>query len=113
MVAVKAEDGKILARSMLRLLWDKTESKPVLFLDRLYPNSCPKEREAAIRSAASQCARELGLELFIQGAAGSSTRKIIESLGSFCSYEYADGSDGVIPGGVFTIRNGQKVTEGK
>ena len=50
MLAVKGEDGKVLARSMLRLLWNREDSRPVLFLDRLYPDPCLKEREKVFRS---------------------------------------------------------------
>ena len=106
MVAVKAEDGKILARSILRLLWDKTEAKPVLFLDRLYPYPCPKERVAAIQSASIRCAQELGLELFIQGTEGD---PVIESLEGSCPYEYADGASGIMRGGIFTIRGTKRI----
>ena len=110
MVAVKGEDGKILARSMLRLLWDKKGSKPILFLDRLYPSPCPKEREEAIKMAATECAKQLELELYTDWSSESPVQgKVIESLGSSCPYEYADGAEGVMPNGVFTIRNARKI----
>ena len=110
MIAVKAKDGKILARSILRLLWNQTDSKPSLFLDRLYPVPCRGERKDAIQTASKACAEKLGLELFTRWNGGlSSTRTVLESLGSSCSYEYADGAEGVIPNGVFTIRSLQEI----
>ena len=104
MLAVKGTDGRILARSMLRLLWDKTESKPVLFLDRLYPNPCPKEIGNAILIAAKKCADQLSLDLFAKGMGGAASVKIIESLGSSCPFEYADASEGVMKDGVYTLK---------
>ena len=110
MIAVKDPDEKILARSILRLLWDKTNSKPVLFLERLYPNPCPKERKNAILSGASICAKVLGLEIFTSWDLGlSSDGNLIESLGSSSPYEYSDGAGGVMDNGLFTIRNAQKI----
>ena len=110
MLAVKGTEGKILARSMLRLLWNQTDSKPVLFLDRLYPTPCPKEREDAILKAAIIAAKSLGLELFTSWKNGPPTQeKIIESLGSSCPYEYADGADGVMSDGLFTIQHPRKI----
>ena len=109
MLAVKDPNGRILARCMLRLLWDKIDSKPVLFIDRLYPSPCPKERENAIQMAAKECARALGLELFIRGR-GLPSGKTIESLGSSCPFEYADASDGVMPNGVYTLKEVSQIS---
>ena len=118
MIAVKGANGKILARSFLRLLWNKKESeledKPVLFLDKLYPSDCPKGRADAIKEAAKECSIKLGLEIFESkepAFASADEDVIIESLGSSCPYEYADGAKvekgfaKVMPAGVFTIEN--------
>ena len=60
--------------------------------------------------AAGECAKKLRLELFIDWKSESPAQgKIIESLGSSCPYEYADGAEGVISNGVFTIRDARKI----
>jgi hypothetical protein len=95
MIAVKDPSGKILARSMLRLLWNPMNERPALFLDTLYPSNCSLERKNAILSAAQECARQLGCQLFEYT---SKKGEILESLGSSCPYEYADNAGGVTEG---------------
>jgi hypothetical protein len=110
MLAVKGKEGKILARSMLRLLWNEKEQKPALFLDTLYPDPCPSERKNAIASAAIECAKKLNCDLFTHWydyppAPGQT----INSLQGPCPYEYADAAGGVIPRGIFEIKDLRKV----
>ncbi|MBS0627725.1 MAG: hypothetical protein JSS09_05895, partial [Verrucomicrobia bacterium] len=95
-------------RSMLRLLWDSQHEKPVLFLDRLYPNPCPPKRAEAILFAAKECAKQLDLELFQQSDVSSSGREIV-SLGSSCPYEYADAAEGVMKDGKFSVKASAKI----
>ncbi len=111
LIAVKNEEGKILARSLLRLLWNKTTSKPALFLDRLYPNPCPSERKDAIMEAAIECSKDLGIDLFTQwGGYKEDPNTFLESFRGPCSYEYEDAAGEEIKrNGVFTIKNLRKV----
>jgi hypothetical protein len=107
MVAVKDIEGKIQARCILKLLWNETEQKPVLFLERLYPDPCSIERQSAIRTVAMQCAKEMNCQLLEKGTDESQT---IVSLGGPCPYEYEDGANGVMPNGKFVIRDTQEVS---
>ena len=60
--------------------------------------------------AASECAKKLGLELYTDWSSEPlSQGKTIESLGSSCPYEYADGAGGVMPNGVFIIKDARKI----
>jgi hypothetical protein len=111
MIATKGKDGKILARSMLRLLWSEQEQKPALFLDRLYPNLCPAERKSAIANAAIKCAQKLNCDLFTwwQDYPSTPDNVIIESLEGPCPCDYADAAGGVMPDGIFKISNLRKM----
>ncbi len=104
LLAVKKGDGKILARSVLRVLWNEKSKKPVLFLDRLYPGPCPPEREAAIVDAAKECAKILNCELFTCSDAHPEAFDIVlKALRGPCPYEYADAAGGIKWGGEFQI----------
>ena len=60
--------------------------------------------------AAIECAKKLGLELYTDWSSEILVQgKVIESLGSSCPYEYADGANGVMANGVFTIRNAREI----
>jgi hypothetical protein len=111
MIATKGKDGKILARSMLRLLWSEQGQKPALFLDRLYPDPCPAERKSAIANAAIKCAQKLNCDLFTwwQDYPSTPANMIIESLEGPCPYEYADAAGGVKAYGIFQISNLRKM----
>ena len=116
MLAVKTSEGKILARSIFRLLWNKIDFKPALFLDRLYSNRNCQEIEESIRTGAKECAKELGLDLYTSYGEGFFSEVRLESLGSSCPYEYADSADlsalgaRVMPKGVFAINNALKLS---
>ena len=105
MIAIKDAKGSVLARSMLRLLWDASSQKPVVFLDRIYPYSLPSLLEKAIQAYAKEKAFALGLELVscdLKGMLPYQGR--VCSLASSSPYEYADGGEGVTLG-VFQIFN--------
>lgn len=92
MIAVKNEANATIARSMLRLLWDDSNQQAVLFLDKLYSYaSCTPSEKMAMMSAAEECAKILGCKLF--KFSESHSNYSIQSLGSSCPYEYADGAE--------------------
>jgi hypothetical protein len=112
MLAIKdSTNQKILARCILRLLWDTKNNRPALFQERIYPYSCSQEYRDLLNTLAVTRAKDLGLELFTLNQNGSLGKKSsLESLGSCCSYEYADASLGVMRRGVFVIPDAQAVT---
>ena len=63
LIAVKDELGKILARSVLRLLMDEQSKSPVLFLERIYTCQNTEELSDLIREGALRKAKALGLPL--------------------------------------------------
>jgi hypothetical protein len=102
LLAIKNEKGSIVARSLLRLLWDG--KKPVLFLERLYSNSRDPSISYAIETLAKMAAKRLQCPLTTI-ANGQKERydKPLQSLGGPAPYEYVDGAEGLCPNGKFTI----------
>jgi len=105
MIAIKNKEGKIVARAILKLLWDDQTGKPALFLERCYPDACSSSRKEGIKEMAIAFAKELDCSLFTEGT----TDVALTSFGSSCPYEYEDGAHGVQQQGKFTIRNGEKI----
>ena len=106
MLAVKNEFGRILARSMFRLLWDDKTQKPVLFQDRIYPPDCSAAFVLDLNRHAETRAKELGCALVTR----NSDRKGMSdypgtavSLGSSCPYDYQDATGGIMEEGKFRI----------
>lgn len=98
-------NGRILARCIFCLLWNREKHKPILFQERIYPFSCPVEYEELLNSQADIRAKKLGLELYTLNRRNdfSGKESFLESLGSCSPYEYADASSEVMKSGVFTI----------
>jgi len=112
MLAVKdGKSGKVLARCLFRLLWDKTHHCPALFQDKIYPSPCSAEMERALNTLAKVKAQELGLHLYVNAKMIDTASDDVElaSLGSPAPFEYEDAAQGVMENGKFTLRNCSKV----
>ncbi len=110
MLAVKDRNsGKVLARCLFRLLWDKTNNRPALFQDRIYPSPCSSEIESALKTLAKVKAQELGLHLYVMSYSQYADNVELASLGSPAPFEYEDAAPGVMKNGEFTLRNCSKV----
>jgi len=97
MIAIKSADGKekkTLARAILRLLWDPDNNRPVLFLERIYPNLSPQSRKEGILAAAKEAAKKLNCELISNLNEPTPEQRKAQSFGSCCSHEYVDGGAG-------------------
>jgi hypothetical protein len=97
-LAVKDASGRIVARHVLRILWDGNQ--PVLFLSRLYPSIVKKEIQDALEAFALSRAQQLGLPLLSKEVGGKGSiiyphpiiyPYTVESLGSKAPFEYLDG----------------------
>ncbi len=106
-LAIKDEEGKIVARSLFRLLWNETEKRAVLYQDTIYPYPCPIEYVSILEEFAKKRALELEAPLYKSGGHSSDAPTIV-SLGSSVPYEYEDGAEG-LTNGLFTITNPQLV----
>jgi hypothetical protein len=101
LLAIKDHSGRIIARHILRILWDGNQ--PVLMLERLYPTVVAAELQEALKSFAQQRAGELGLPLLnIGDGTGTPYPHSIESLGSNAPFEYCHSSTGMTTG-IFKI----------
>lgn len=127
------ESGKIIARAVLRVMWDesivnedKTKGGPALFLDKPYPKPCPKELSQALNEGAISKAKAMGLRLYVgeerKGCEKSGGK--IHSLKGPAPFEYADGAlylydgteehvGGVMEDGEYQIANPHLVLETK
>ncbi len=106
MLAVKDSSGKIVARSIFRLLWDDTNQKPLLFQDAIYPWPCRKDLVSALNQHAEKRAKELDCLLVTRNfdrEEMSDYPGTAVSLGSSCPYEYADALRSLIIKGKFKI----------
>jgi len=101
-LVIKDGRGKIVARSMLRLLWDG--EKPVLFRERFYPDALSVKERDALNALAKQIAAELGMTL-TSFEGGAFYGKDLQALGGPAPYEYSDAAGGVQANGRYSIQN--------
>ena len=85
MLAIKDAEGKVLARSFLKLFVDRN-NHPVCLLERLYPNNNPYFEK--FKLAAIEKAKTLDISLCIDGCLNTDT--IVFSKGTKAAFEYED-----------------------
>jgi hypothetical protein len=105
LIAIKDESGgKIIARSILRLLWDPAKETPVLMLERIY-GADNRLIEKAICSFASTLAKSMQLPIGTYGRSSKESKQMgdIESLSSSAPFEYVDSSGGIQANGIYKI----------
>ena len=100
LIAIKDKEGNIVARSILRLLWDKTGNSPVLMQERVYSNIADDNLTVALDKFAKAQSERLGLPLYRYDGTGTAN---LESFGSNAPWEYVDSANGVHANGKFTI----------
>lgn len=89
-LVVKNGAGKIVARAILRLLWDDRTKKPILFQEKIYPEVLDKTIETAINKACQQRAKVLNLPLLSATPTNSPYPNPVHSLGGKAPSEYVD-----------------------
>ena len=100
LIAIKDKEGNIVARSILRLLWDTNGNSPVLMQERIYSNVLNANLTDALDKFAKAEAERLGIALYRQDGGGSAS---LESFGSIAPWEYVDSAAGVHENGKFTV----------
>jgi hypothetical protein len=90
-LAIKNENGGVMARAIFKLLLDK-ENRPVLFLERIYPGA-NREEVRLIREFAQDRALKLGLLLYEHGRG-----EALHSERNAAPFEYEDAGLGVTSG---------------
>lgn len=102
---------KIVARRIMRLLWDAENSQPVIFQEHLYDNNVPPRAKQAIDIMFALRAKEMNLPLVrsatAESTASSSTSypNNLRSLSSPAPFEYVDAAGIRITNGDFTIQS--------
>ncbi len=90
-VAIVNKKGEIQARCILRLLWDKKNSCPILFQERIYSKAqCPHQIAEVLNQACLKRAEELGLPLLSEIPSRKEYPNRVYSLGSVAPFEYVD-----------------------
>ena len=100
LIAIKDKEGNIVARSILRLLWDSKGDVSVLMQERVYSNIADDNLTVALDMFAKAQSERLGVPLYRPDEAGTAS---LESFGSIAPWEYVDSADGVHADGIFTI----------
>jgi hypothetical protein len=108
MIAVKNEKGEIVARAILRILWDEKAQTPVLFKERVYRRlNLDDKMLKALDKMFIERSLSLHIPLVTSADFGDSFPSYpnpIASLGSKAPFEYVDAGDGVTDG-KFVINN--------
>jgi hypothetical protein len=111
-IVVKNGKGEIMARAILRMLYDAENKVPVLYQERLYQNADidPQQAKKAIEALSIQRAKSLGLTLTTakgdwQEANDNSINysEPLHSYGSKSSVEYVDAEGKGVTNGIYQI----------
>jgi len=100
LIAIKDETGKIVARRIMRILWDPETKEPVLIMEKPYPKVLSIELQAPLDRFVKKRAKALGLRLYEADDSGSTE---LQSLGSRIPREYVDSAGGIQLNGVYIV----------
>ena len=93
-LAIKDQNGKLIARRMIKILWDKKQESPVLFFEKFYgPKEGKGEQfDAILESMAREKAASMKLPLVrkVEGKYKSDYPNSIHSLGGPGPEEFVD-----------------------
>lgn len=103
---VKDTQDIILARCVIRLMWDEQNQRPVLLRENFYPSSkrIPEDYINALNAMAEQKAAQLGISLVCLDGNGAEC-PTLKALGSCVPYEYCDAADGLFQNGKFEVED--------
>jgi len=103
LIAIKDTQGRIVARSLIRLLWDG--ERPVLFLEKLYNNQKKNSHfPLAIEAMVKRCADRLGCPVAMTDGSEGPFAKNLRSEGGPAPEEYVDSCNGLCANGRFEIK---------
>lgn len=107
LIIVRNSQGKIAARAVLRILWNKEKQQPVLFMEKIYTNATNQALHDLIKIGCQQKAEEMGLPLLCETsilAKLPSYKGVVSSLGcDKTCFEYVDAIKKDVTGGCFDI----------
>lgn len=87
---IRDSTGKMVARAILRLLWDKGHRKPVLFLEKVYQKGYKTVFEVALKNFAIRRAEALGLDLLTKEWSKDRCPSAVAMTALKTPYEYCD-----------------------
>lgn len=102
MIAIKDRSGKIVARAILKMLWDGEQ--PVLYRERFYPDVINYFHKKRMNDLAILLAKELRVPLTSGDEDGAAYGKTLYSLGGPAPYEYSDACEGVKSNGIYSFK---------
>ena len=105
LIAIKDKEGNIVARSILRLLWDTNKKCPVLMQEKVYKNILDESLEEALNAFAKAQAERLGVDCYKPDEEGTAS---LRSFSSVAPWEYVDSTNGVEVNGQFTVVKASK-----
>ena len=114
-IAVKNDKGALIARSILRLMWDDDNETPVLLQERLYSNVNDPIVKKEINKWAIEKAKTMNLSLVSKEIGmGKPYAGKVQFLGGFAPFIYSDACGGVMNGlsefqvaGCYTLYGGR------
>ncbi len=109
-MVAKDSSGKIIGRAVLRVLWDKTQKKQVLFMERLYTRG--GNRNNLLRDILEGCkqkAQAMGIPLVASASDYKNLKtdkypETLYSLGGPAPYEYVDALGGIQDNGIYVLK---------
>lgn len=110
-IVIKDSSGKIVARRLIRLLYEEDSKKGMVFMEKLYKSTaCTPEMEGVVEDMCVMQAKERGLSLISKTSEKEDLPPFkgkLRSYGSNAPYEYQDSGGGttgcIRENGVFTI----------
>ena len=103
---VRDSEGKIAARSVLRILWNSKQNSPVLFMETIYTKTGDPVLSDLIIKGCIGKAKEMGLPLVASAKdfkMGTPYLDKLSALGGPARFEYVDALRGIQEDGRFTI----------
>ena len=111
-IAVTDETGKMMARSIIRILWGYKIQRPALLCERVYPDTATNDVRGAILNAAKKIAGEMKLDLFENTKEGEGVKnEVLVSFASNAPFEYKDGVG--VTNGTYKVKHFKLIQEAK
>lgn len=103
LIAVKDNDGNIIGRCILRILWDDKAKEPVLFRENFYINNQNKAAKSLLKAMCEKRAQALGLPLLAKNNLSKRESQASDYHSPACSLanlsdEYVDALGGIMHG---------------
>ena len=106
LIAIVDKEGNVVARSILRLLYDETNNCPCLMQERVYSNFLDESLTTALDKFAQDQAESLGLALYRVDDTDDAS---LVSFRSPAPWEYVDSAGGVYANGRYIITKASRL----